>query len=67
MDGLAGVVPGEERGEHASVRPGLERELEVGATGEARGKIAYNYDAPDLYDRRCSVIQAMTPQRDMRP
>jgi hypothetical protein len=27
------------------------------ATGEARGKIAYNYYAPDLYDRRMSVIQ----------
>lgn len=27
-------------------------------TGEARGKIAYNYYAPDLYDRRVSVIQA---------
>jgi hypothetical protein len=31
------------------------------ATGEARGKIAYNYYAPDLYDRRMSVIQALTP------
>ncbi len=30
------------------------------ATGEARGKIAYNYYAPDLYDRRMSVIQAVT-------
>ncbi len=28
------------------------------ATGEAHGKIAYNYYAPDLYDRRMSVIQA---------
>ncbi len=28
------------------------------ATGEARGKIAYNYYAPDLYDRRLNVIQA---------
>jgi hypothetical protein len=28
------------------------------ATGEARGKIAYNHYAPDLYDRRMSVIQA---------
>jgi hypothetical protein len=28
------------------------------ATGEAKGKIAYNYYAPDLYDRRLSVIQA---------
>src|SRR5262249_44702588 len=27
-------------------------------TGEAHGKIAYNYYAPDLYDRRMSVIQA---------
>lgn len=31
------------------------------ATGEAQGKIAYNYYAPDLYDRRMSVIQAATP------
>ena len=31
------------------------------ATGEAKGKIAYNYYAPDLYDRRMSVIQAVTP------
>jgi hypothetical protein len=32
------------------------------ATGEAQGKIAYNYYAPDLYDRRMSVIQAVGPQ-----
>ena len=31
------------------------------ATGEAKGKIAYNYYAPDLYDRRVSVIQAVRP------
>ncbi|OHB69922.1 MAG: hypothetical protein A2V70_02390 [Planctomycetes bacterium RBG_13_63_9] len=31
------------------------------ATGEARGKIAYNYYAPDLYDRRMSVVQAIGP------
>lgn len=31
------------------------------ATGEAKGKIAYNYYAPDLYDRRMSVIQAVKP------
>jgi hypothetical protein len=31
------------------------------ATGEAKGKIAYNYYAPDLYDRRMSVIQAVRP------
>ena len=30
------------------------------ATGEAQGKIAYNYYAPDLYDRRMSVIQAVS-------
>jgi hypothetical protein len=29
------------------------------ATGEAKGKIAYNYYAPMLYDRRMSVIQAL--------
>ena len=32
------------------------------ATGEAQGKIAYNYYAPDLYDRRMSVIQATNAQ-----
>src|SRR6185436_18478612 len=32
------------------------------ATGEAQGKIAYNYYAPDLYDRRMSVIQAKSPE-----
>ncbi len=32
------------------------------ATGEAKGKIAYNYYAPDLYDRRMSVIQAVDPK-----
>lgn len=31
------------------------------ATDEAKGKIAYNYYAPDLYDRRMSVIQAVGP------
>ncbi len=29
------------------------------AVGEAIGKIAYNYYAPDLYDRRMGVIQAL--------
>jgi hypothetical protein len=32
--------------------------LKIG-TGEAKGKIAYNYYAPQLYDPRCSVIQAI--------
>ena len=31
------------------------------ATGKADGKIAYNYYAPALYDRRASVIQAIKP------
>jgi len=31
-------------------------------TGEARGKIAYNYYAPQLYDPRCSVIQAISSE-----
>jgi hypothetical protein len=31
------------------------------ATGEAKGKIAYNYYAPELYDPRMSVIQAIKP------
>ncbi len=29
------------------------------ANGEAHGKIAYNYYAPDLFDPRCSVMQAI--------
>lgn len=29
------------------------------AVGEAKGKIAYNYYAPDLYDPRCGVIQTI--------
>lgn len=31
------------------------------ATGEAEGKIAYNYYAPDLYDRRVGVLQFLKP------
>lgn len=31
------------------------------AVGEAKGQIAYNYYAPDLYDPRCGVIQAIAP------
>lgn len=31
------------------------------ATGEAKGKIAYNYYAPELYDPRMNVIQAVSP------
>lgn len=31
------------------------------ATGDAKGKIAYNFYAPELYDPRMSVIQAVTP------
>ncbi len=29
------------------------------SVGEAKGKIAYNYYAPQLYDPRCGVIQAL--------
>lgn len=29
------------------------------AVGEAKGKIAYNYYAPQLYDPRCGVVQAI--------
>ena len=32
--------------------------LRIG-TGEVKGKVAYNYYAPDLYDPRASVIQAV--------
>jgi hypothetical protein len=31
------------------------------ATGKARGRIAYNYYAPQLYDPRCHVIQVLRP------
>lgn len=30
------------------------------AVGEAKGKIAYNYYAPQLYDPRCGVMQAIS-------
>ncbi|MHB8861110.1 MAG: hypothetical protein ACYC6N_01815 [Pirellulaceae bacterium] len=32
------------------------------ATGVAEGRIAYNYYAPDLYDRRMTVLQIVHPQ-----
>lgn len=32
------------------------------AVGEAKGQIAYNYYAPQLYDPRCGVIQAINKQ-----
>lgn len=35
------------------------------ATGEAKGKIAYNYYAPQLYDPRCHVLQ--TSSLDGKP
>jgi hypothetical protein len=34
------------------------------AVGEAKGKIAYNYYAPRLYDPRCGVIQAIGTSGD---
>lgn len=34
------------------------------AVGEAKGKIAYNYYAPRLYDPRCGVIQAIATTGD---
>ena len=34
-------------------------------TGEATGKIAYNYYAEQLYDPRCSVIQAVNGQHEV--
>jgi hypothetical protein len=37
----------------------LEPALLKTAVGEARGKIAYNYYAPELYDPRCGVLQAI--------
>ena len=33
------------------------------ATGEARGRIAFNYYAEQLYDPRCHVVQFLTPDR----
>lgn len=39
-------------------------ELRVGS-GVAEGKIAYNYYAPDLYDRRASVLQVREPRGKM--
>ncbi len=40
----------------------LEPALVKIATGAARGKIAYNYYAEQLYDPRCSVIQLLDEQ-----
>ncbi|HEX5171197.1 MAG TPA: hypothetical protein VFW11_18600 [Cyclobacteriaceae bacterium] len=37
----------------------LEPALLKVAVAEAKGKIAYNYYAPDLYDPRCGVIQVL--------
>ncbi len=34
------------------------------AVGEAKGKIAYNYYAPRLYDPRCGVIQAISSEKE---
>lgn len=34
------------------------------AVGEAKGKIAYNYYAPQLYDPRCNVLQAVSSEGD---
>ena len=31
------------------------------ASGDVHGQVAYNYYAPDLYDRRAGVIQAVSP------
>lgn len=39
----------------AGLRPAV---LKI-SVGEAKGKIAYNYYAPQLYDPRCSVLQAL--------
>jgi hypothetical protein len=36
------------------------------SVGEAKGKIAYNYYAPDLYDPRCGVIQAIATSGDRK-
>lgn len=35
------------------------------AVGEAKGKIAYNYYAPQLYDPRCGVIQAISSESNL--
>jgi len=36
------------------------------AVGKAEGKIAYNYYAPQLYDHRCGVIQAVATSGDRK-
>ena len=36
------------------------------AVGKAKGKIAYNYYAPQLYDPRCGVIQAIATTGDRK-
>lgn len=47
-----------------AIQEALSRMEPVGvrvATGEARGRIAYNYYAPDLYDPRVNVVQFVRP------
>jgi hypothetical protein len=46
----------------ATIREAVDKLQPAGvrvAADEAKGKIAYNYYAPDLYDPRCSVIQCV--------
>jgi len=56
MDFVCGQAAEALNGAFDSLQPAV---LKI-ATAEAKGKIAYNYYAPDLYDRRMSVIQALT-------
>lgn len=50
LQGAAAVNQALAKAQHATLKI---------ATGEAKGKIAYNYYAPQLYDPRCSVVQAI--------
>lgn len=48
----------------AAIQEGTEKLEPAGlrvASGEARGRIAYNYYAPDLYDPRVNVLQLVRP------
>ena len=55
MDFVARQIANAVNDAHDRMRPAR---IRIG-TREAKGKIAYNYYAPDLYDRRVSVIQAL--------
>ena len=58
MDYVESVVRGAAKSINDAVDALQPASLKI-ATGEAAEKIAFNYYAPELYDRRCDVMQAV--------